>query len=438
MPSEKKPDNDREEQIARLVRAYERRLREKYPPSAQTIDEMERTAQEIGEGVKQDIQQEQSDALGAGYQGKKITCACEGVARFKGQRERRIVTLHGDLLLNRAYYWCSRCRSGFCPLDATLRVPRGQVSVSVRALACRFSALLPYGKAARELELVCGVHLSNSTLQRISRQTGNELANEWRKRQEAVWAGSFEPTIKAPKQMHVSMDGVMAHVGGIWREVKLGVSFVRGKKGPICDRYCASLLPSHEFGKALKTMSVFAGETLCRMVAVLADGSDWIWQESAKHFTTHTQILDFFHVTEHLWAVARTRFGHDKKAASDWIAIQKDRLLEREYGAAEVIRDITDWQPDTDCGRDVRRTNLAYLINHQHRMKYKSFRSQGYHIGSGVMESSCRWVVQQRMKGSGMRWQTEGAEAMLHLRTAYCSNADADILSAARRSTAVA
>jgi len=436
MSTDEIPDDEREEQITRLLNAYEKRLREKYPRRLpQSIEEIERSAEEIGEGVKQDIQQEETGSAGTGYDGKKAMCRCGKLSRFKEERSRSIVTLHGVLIMKRAYYWCKACRSGSYPLDKRLPVPRGQISVSVRALACRFTSLLPYAKAARELELVCGIRLSVSTMERISRQVGQDINRAWKARQDAVWEDRYEPSCRPPERMHISMDGVMAHVGGVWREVKLGVCYQPGKDGPTRDTYCATLDPSHEFGKRVKTLSVHAGETLCRNVAVLADGGEWIWQEAAKHYTTRTQILDFFHVTEHLWEVARSRFGPSSEAAADWVSLQKARLIEREHGAGEVIRDVSEWAPNSESGRDIRRRTVRYLLKHEHRMRYHAFREQGHQIASGVMESSCRWVVQQRMKGSGMRWQTTGAEAMLALRTALCSEADGDILAAARSTT---
>jgi uncharacterized protein UPF0236 len=437
MPTEKTPNDVREIEIARLVTAFEKRLRKDYPGRLLTIEEIERMAQEIGEGVKQDIQQEKSDATGTGYSGKRVSCACGARARYKHTADRQIVTLHGAMLLRRAYYWCDHCKSGWHPVDPVLQVPKGQVSVSVRALACRFASVLPYKKAVRELEIVCGVRLSVSTLQRICRQTGQALRDEWQTRQEQVWSGNFTPKVKAPAQLNISMDGVMAHVGGGWHEVKLGVCFERGKKGPVRSQYCATLARSNVFGKSLKTLSAFAGEPLCRNVAVVADGSDWIWQESGKHFTMHTHILDFFHVTEHLWAFARARFAANVAEATEWIELQKERLLNHDNGAAEMIEDIRKWEPELSNAIEVRRITLAYLLKYQKQMRYKEFASRGLPIGSGVMESSCRWVVQQRMKAPGMRWQTEGAEAMLQLRTAYCSEADADLVAAARR-TAIA
>jgi hypothetical protein len=303
----------------------------------------------------------------------------------------------------------------------------------VRALVCRFVSLLPYRKAAHELEQICGVHLSVSTLERIAHQSGHALGAMWQQRHERVWNGNYQADGKPPQRAHISMDGVMAHIGGRWREVKLGVCFEPTERGPRNEHYWASLRNSAVFGPQLKTLSVVCGVAPCRKQAVLADGSDWIWQEAAKHFTTSTQILDFFHVSEHLWQVAHGRFGTDRQGSEEWMKVQKERLLTRSDGATQVLEDLASWQPQTALAQEVRRRELAYLQNHQRRMNYLTHKRAGFNIGSGVMESSCRWVVQQRMKGSGMRWQEAGASAILQLRTSWCSNADADLFEAAKR-----
>ncbi len=173
-----------------------------------------------------------------------------------------------------------------------------------------------------------------------------------------------------------------------------------------------------------------AGEPKCRKVAVVADGSDWIWQEAGKYFTQRVQILDFFHTSEHLYALAHARFGEKNPDVEKWAHVQKERLLDDRV--TEVIADISAWQPNTKDGQEVRRKELGYFTTHAKRMLYKTYREAGYHIGSGVMESSCRWVVQQRMKGAGMRWSQNGAEQMLHLRTAWCSRSHKDLINATK------
>jgi len=54
-------------------------------------------------------------------------------------------------------------------------------------------------------------------------------------------------------------------------------------------------------------------------------------------------------------------------------------------------------------------------------MRYDRYRKRGLMIGSGVVESGIKNVVNQRMKGCGMRWSKEGAESMIFLRCRYLS-----------------
>jgi hypothetical protein len=431
---------EREAQITRILKRVEERLRKDLPSGPQTLEQIERDVHELGEEIKQDIQEEIVDALGSGHAGPTLRCACGSVARYRGDAVRSVITLQGAQVIARAYYYCSSCRHGFHPLDRALALGRGPCSVGVWALACRFASYLPYAVAAQELEMVCGIRLSASTVQRLAKATGRTLLAEWGEREKRLrTCVNAEPKGPAPEQLHISMDGVMAHVDGAWREVKLGVCYERAQEGgggPRAATYYATLEPSEPFGRRLRTLSWVSKEPLCRKVAVLADGSDWIWKEAAKHFTQRTQILDFFHASEHLWTVARARFSDDAVKTSEWIGQQKARLLDD--GVAAVVEDIRSWQPDTETGQELRRKELGYLTQHAGRMKYKTYKDAGFHIGSGVMESSCRWVVQQRMKGAGMRWSREGAESMLQLRTAWCSRNHQELIGAARRAAMAA
>ena len=80
--------------------------------------------------------------------------------------------------------------------------------------------------------------------------------------------------------------------------------------------------------------------------------------------------------------------------------------------------------------RDQARTNkrkrlqaeLTYFRNQRHRMRYAEFIRQGLPIASGVMEASCKTLVTQRLKRSGMAWAMPGGQAILTLRSLIQSN----------------
>jgi len=440
---------EREERIQRLLEQYERLLREQMPEDGapQTLEQIEETAERVGEAVKERVQREVTEQQGSGFLGARCRCPhCgkAGQARPAGTYSRRLVTRHGPLRVKRAYYHCRACSKGFCPLDRHLGIGSGQLSASVVALLCRFASYLSFREAARELEIVCGVRLSVSTIARYAGAVGQQLQREAATHQErvqralergdaaAVFAG------RPPQRMQVSMDGVLIHAGGAWREAKLGCVYQPDpKSGAQEARYVATLADSATFGRRLHALSVRAGAHECSQVAVVADGAEWIWQESGKYFARREQILDFYHASEHLWNVARAWFGErtteQKAAVGAWVQCQRERLWDGE--AAQIIAAITVWQPETAEQRDLRRRELGYFQERlsRARLRYPAFRAQGFHIGSGVIEAGCKAVVQARLKGVGMRWSAAGAEAMLHLRAAWCSQGQADFSDPARQ-----
>jgi hypothetical protein len=83
-------------------------------------------------------------------------------------------------------------------------------------------------------------------------------------------------------------------------------------------------------------------------------------------------------------------------------------------------------------------TEIRYLENHGEagHMKYHQFRKQGAPLGSGAIESAVRRVVNLRLKGNGMLWEVENAEAMLVLRAAALTDRWEEALEHSRQTLA--
>jgi len=60
-----------------------------------------------------------------------------------------------------------------------------------------------------------------------------------------------------------------------------------------------------------------------------------------------------------------------------------------------------------------------YLQNHIEHIDYRKFEQMDLPLGSGMVESACKWLIQQRFKGVGMRWSEAGFNHLLHLRLAW-------------------
>jgi hypothetical protein len=287
-------DPDREARLQRILRQLEKQLREGLPDPDQPLEKIEQQVIDLGKQIREVIERETLAPLGAGYHGSQTLCSCGSPARFVAFYRRQLVTLNGCRTLRRAYYHCSACHRGFCPLDFQLQIGRSESSVGVRALATRFASYLPFEKAAEELALVSGVRLSARTVQREAEAVGEALTEAWAKREATYWSGKGESSAARSAQLQITLDGVMVPIGPEWKEAKVGTVFqIDPKTRRVAGQYTASLGDSVAFGRRLRTLAEEEGMAYCRKVAVIADGAEWIWQEVAKHFPQSVEILDF-------------------------------------------------------------------------------------------------------------------------------------------------
>ena len=107
----------------------------------------------------------------------------------------------------------------------------------------------------------------------------------------------------------------------------------------------------------------------------------------------------------------------DKK--EQWLAARMEDL---DYGYIDGIIAATRQYPLEGVKKDEIDTALGYFENNAPRMRYHWFRQCGLFVGSGVVEASCRTVVGQRLKQSGMHWTVGGADAIIALRCREASS----------------
>jgi hypothetical protein len=169
------------------------------------------------------------------------------------------------------------------------------------------------------------------------------------------------------------------------------------------------------------------GAALARRLVFLGDGAAWVWKTAEELFPKAIQVLDWYHALEHLWAVGRVRFGSDEKALWAWVQAREKELWEgRMEEVLARLREVSRvlGAPDPKLSPEARERdprwiayhNVGYFEENRGRMDYPRYRAENLPVGSGVIESSCKHVVGDRLKGSGMRWDDEGAEDLLALR----------------------
>jgi hypothetical protein len=105
------------------------------------------------------------------------------------------------------------------------------------------------------------------------------------------------------------------------------------------------------------------------------------------------------------------------KPSRQWFVQMRHEL--RHGKADEVlatIKSLLALQELSDSTRKTLTNLYNYLDAHRDHIDYARFKELGLPIGSGLVESACKWLIQQRFKGVGMRWSEDGFDHLLYLR----------------------
>ena len=131
-------------------------------------------------------------------------------------------------------------------------------------------------------------------------------------------------------------------------------------------------------------------------------------------------ILDLFHALVPLWDVAS--IFHEEGTPQRKAFVEKRLRMLLQGKVKDVIRGLRQMKTKHRLRGDKARTidRLANYYEHNiHRMRYDEYLAQGYPIGSGVVEGACGNLIFDRLERTGMRWDTQGAQAMLDLRAIW-------------------
>jgi hypothetical protein len=215
-----------------------------------------------------------------------------------------------------------------------------------------------------------------------------------------------------------------------WREVKVGILARLGqhrtRAGQVVTRLhqrrLVAVLGNIEALKSrLWLEAVRQGLTHAPRVVWLSDGARGLWRVCEECFTAYaTGVLDFYHAAQHLWKGAAAWFDGRTTPARRWFEAARHRL--RHAPPAGVLADLAEALAGEGLPATARTTLLkvyASLDQHRDHLNYAAYKALGLPRGSGMVESACTWLIQQRFKGVGMRWSETGFNHLLHLRLAW-------------------
>ncbi len=373
-----------------------------------------------------------------------MTCPrCERAAAYHQDRARCVVSILGPLHFGRAYYYCRRCRQGYTPFDQQAGFSARQLSPACERLATLAGGTCEsFERGAETLEEMAAIRLSEATVERTTEDVGERLAQlyeheqtvgpavQWPWHRDAAGRRVAYVTIDATGTRQQgpggrAAEGRMAYVAGVYNPVPADWVLPPPQRPlRMQARYVAGLYDLEEMGPLLRRQAGRVGMEAAEVWVALTDGGNGLEEFCRQNFARPdlVVILDFYHAASYLEKLAQALFPHDADQATGQ-AEQWCRLLKEEGGAATLaVLENAEWPARQSATlKEQLETTRGYFTNNVQRMEYPEYQAQGWQIGSGVVESACKTVVGQRLKGAGMRWSEAGAHALCHVRALYRS-----------------
>lgn len=373
-----------------------------------------------------------------------------------GERYRRVMksgkkylTPAGEVRVERQLYRRvggkdERC---ICPLELRAGVIGGYATPRAARQMNFAAAHLPPREAAALFEEIGGMRPSHNTIDGQPKV----IAEVWEGNRHQ-WEEAVRQTEAVPDQaaiLALSLDGVMAPVrpaDGSKKEVSAG----KQASGPLGYREigCGSValydlegqrLTTIRYGRMPESKKATLRQQLtaeCHhivqqaphlKIVKLADGARDNWDylsnlnlglsSPAQPEPEQIEIVDFCHAADHLKRGCDAIWPDDPDKSQTKFDSLRTTLKEVKGGVDKVIGSFRYYVGRRSGKHKVTlQSELTYFRNQRPRMDYAAYLQQNLPIASGVIEATCKTLVTQRMKCSGMRWSIPGGQAVLTLR----------------------
>jgi len=332
-----------------------------------------------------------------------------------------------------------------CPLELRAGIIRGYWTPRAARQAAFAMAHLTPGDSEALFGELGGMQPSRPSLDRLPK----ELSEHWEVHRQEWEAGLRTQETVPPEAavIAISVDGVTVRMKGGDRNAKQEqpgkhASGPSGQKEASCGTVALydaeeTRLETVRYGRMPERRKVtlqqqLETETASILVVrpdlkrvLLADGAETNWrllseidQACGLPSQPSVEIVDFCHACDHLKEGCDAAWGESTPRSKAEFERLKILLKEEDNGAERVIR-VLKYHYGRTRGRKRERlkTQLTYFRNQRDRMHYAQYLRDGLPIASGVIEATCKTLVTQRLKQSGMAWTITGGQAILTLRS---------------------
>jgi hypothetical protein len=188
-------------------------------------------------------------------------------------------------------------------------------------------------------------------------------------------------------------------------------------RDPNSTRYTGTVEKIGQFTPQMDEFARMNGIETASQMIFLSDGALWLENLRKRLFPNSIGIVDFYHASQHLYKLVDSLLFYSKQ--------KKNVFFEKcchflELGEIDQMTAVIK-QKAIDSNRESVDKQLAYFTGNKDKMRYGLFRAAGLFIGSGVIESACKTIVENRLNRSGMRWSKENAANVIALRCAIYS-----------------
>jgi len=291
----------------------------------------------------------------------------------------------------------------------------------------RLGALLPFRQAAEQWRALLGVQVSASTVREHTEQAGRGSL--------AVQTQQAHPLAACPEEtpaerMVMSADGAFVPlVAGEWGEVKLlAIGQVETEAAGAQEQDTsvhtthlssfARLSDAATFSEQVSAQVRRRGIERAKEVCAVQDGAQWLVGLTCSHRHDALQILDFAHAAERIAALGELWVAAGQVLEATWLESLLHRL---KHEGPEAVVSLLEQRSQQAGKPQAMEEHVRYLRKRMAAMDYPAFQRAGWPIGSGMVASGNKLVMQARLKGAGMHWKPEQVNPMLALRMNLCN-----------------
>ncbi|MEA3288261.1 MAG: hypothetical protein U9Q77_12930 [Candidatus Marinimicrobia bacterium] len=368
----------------------------------------------------------------------------------KGPQKTSCLTVNGPLTITRTIFWNSH-QGSVAPVDSLLGIDKEKYSTGVREMASRLNLNEAFIPASGNLLRMAQLSISHSAFRDLVEREGLRAM-------QAITSSSHAPDWTSHdctnKTVITGADGVMVPIvteeqkqkrratekarqekqgkkstrkrgrpksgsDGPYKEFKL-VSFYDSDKS---HKYAVGTSGNHEvLGRIMRREAGKIKIGQAEAAYSVTDGAEWIYRQYKIQLPMLDEnILDYFHLRDHVIATSYALYGEGTKKAKEWREDMMGYVWNQ--GSMVMLDKINNYKRRHKDGpkRESLDELCQYVTKRVDMTDYPSFRQQGYDCGSGPTESFCGCLT-TRLKGRGMRWDKDNAEGIMALGSLYYSN----------------